>query len=257
MNDATLFSFGAEDSSYPPVKPPWLPPVATGGVLALHFAVAMISVLAPAPTYHILDATLVPYGDPFGSTEGPFGSEEQDASDEESPPPEPAEMSDEPDLAIPPPMIMSPDDLPDPTVKKEVIEPKKSVVKPRAVVAHAPREGGGPRGGLVGGASGHGGGPRGHRPLGLPEGRAPAGGKMNYAAQLAIAIRRHTPPRSDLGPGSAHVVFHVTGWGAIVGIYASGSTPAHAALARRIVGSVHAPPPPGGSFFATQDFFFH
>ncbi|MGO9768970.1 MAG: hypothetical protein ACLPSW_05330 [Roseiarcus sp.] len=197
----------------------------------------------------------MPYGDPFGSPEGPFGSQDHAAADEESPPPEPAEQSDEPDLAIPPPMIMSPDALPDPTVKKDIDE-QKSAVKHRAFVEHAPREGGGPSGWQAGGASGHGGGPRGRRPLGLPEGRAPAGSRMGYAAMLAIAIRQHTPPRSDLGPGSAHVVFHVTGWGAIVGISASGSSPEHAALARRIVGSVHAPPPPGGSFYAAQDFVF-
>jgi protein TonB len=222
----------------------------------MHAAVALISVMTPAPVYHVIDATLVPYGDPFGSLEGPFGSEDPATAEEESPPPEPAETNDEPDLAILPPTIMSPDALPDPTVKDD-IERKKAVVRDRAFVRHAPREGGARSGSQLGGASGQGGGPRGHRPLGLPEGRAAAGSQMGYAALLAIAIRQHTPARSELGPGSAHVVFHVTGWGAIIGISASGSSPAHAALARRIVGSVHAPPPPGGSFFARQDFIFH
>jgi protein TonB len=256
MSDAIVLPLEAEDAIYPSVKPPWLPPVATVFVIAMHAAVALISVLAPTPVYHVIDATLVPYGDPFGSLEGPFGVQEQATDEEETPPPEPAEASDEPDLAIPPPMIVSPDALPDPTVKHE-IDQKKMVAKHRTFAEHAPREGGGRSGNQLAGASGRGGGPRGHRPLGLPEGRAAAGSQMGYAALLAIAIRQHTPPRSDLGPGSAHVVFHVTGWGAIVGISASGSTPAHAALARRIVGSVHAPPPPGGSYFASQEFDFH
>jgi hypothetical protein len=73
-----------------------------------------------------------------------------------------------------------------------------------------------------------------------------------------IARRRDQASHADSyvrRRGAAHVGFHVNAFGAIVGISASGSSPAHAALERRIVTSVHAPPP-GVSFFGVQNFIF-
>ncbi|PPD46140.1 MAG: hypothetical protein CTY15_01830 [Methylocystis sp.] len=52
---------------------------------------------------------------------------------------------------------------------------------------------------------------------------------------LAHSIARNTPARTGLGPGSAEVTFHVKPGGFISGVTVSGSTPEHAALARRIV----------------------
>ena len=137
---------------------------------------------------------------------------------------------------MPAPLIISPDAA----VKEEIAEPKTHVVEKRTAAAPANAERRAP----------------GRRALGLPEGRAAAAGRVNYAALLAIAIRRHTPSATSIGAGAARVRFHVNAFGAVVGISVSGSSPAHAALARRIVTSIHAPPPPGGPFFGVQNFIF-
>ncbi len=176
--------------------------------------------------FHAIDVTLVPSGDPLGL-------EEQEA-DDQPPPPEEVEL---PDLAMPAPEILTPDA----PVKEEIVKPKTHVAQKRAAAERANSEQRAP----------------GRRALGLPEGRAPARSRMDYAALLAIAIRRHTPTATSVGSGTARVQFHVNAYGAVVGISASGSNPAVAALARRIVASVHAPPPPGGSFYGVQNFVFH
>ncbi len=225
MSSSTHVFFGRETASYPPVKPPWLRPVATAFVVAMHVAVAGLLIVTSVPLFHAIDVTLVPSGDPFGL-------QEQEA-DETPPPPEDVEQ---PDLAIPAPMIMSPDS----PLKEAIAEPKSHAVEKRTALARAKSEQAA----------------QGRRPLGLPEGRAAARSRMDYAALLAVAIRRHTPTATSIGAGTAHVSFHVNAFGAIVGISASGSSPAHAALARRILTSVHAPPPPGGSFFGVQNFIF-
>jgi len=131
MSYSTHPFFAIEAVSYPPVKPPWLPPAATAFVIALHAAVAWFSMSAAVHQFQMIDVTLVPFGDPFGSLEGPFDSQGQAAVDEGPPPPEPLEEVDQPDLATPPPMVMSPESQPVPTVKKEIAEPKNSVVKHR------------------------------------------------------------------------------------------------------------------------------
>ncbi len=184
-------------------------------------------VVTSVQLFHAIDVTLVPSGDPLGL-------EEQEADDQPPPPPEEVEL---PDLAIPAPLILSPDA----PVKEEIAEPKTHVAQKRTAVERANSERRAP----------------GRRALGLPEGRAAARSRMDYAALLAIAIRRHTPTATSVGSGTARVQFHVNAYGAIVGISASGSSPAVAALARRILTSIHAPPPPGGSFFGVQNFIFH
>ena len=208
------------------MKPPWLRPVVTAVVIAVHAFVAWITVVTSVQLFHAIDVTLVPSGDPLGL-------EEQEA-DDQPPPPEEVEL---PDLAMPAPKILSPDA----PVKEEIVKPKRRVVEKRAAAERANSEQRAP----------------GRRALGLPEGRAPARSRMDYAALLAIAIRRHTPTATSVGSGTARVQFHVNAYGAVVGISASGSNPAVAALARRIVASIHAPPPPGGSFYGVQNFVFH
>jgi len=224
MSSSTHVYFGRETASYPPVKRPWLRPAATAFVVAVHVAVAGLLIVTSVPLFHAIDVTLVPSGDPFGS-------QEQEA-DDTPPPPEDAEQ---PDLAMPAPMIMSPDA----PVKEAIAEPKTRTFEKRTALASA-KEHAAP----------------GRRSPGLPEGRAAARSRMDYAALLAVAITRHTPTATSIGAGTAHVGFHVNAYGVIVGISASGSSPAHAALARRILTSVHAPPPPGGSFFGVQNFIF-
>ncbi len=226
MSSSTQFFFEGATVSYPPVKPPWLRPAVTAIVIAVHVFVAWITLVTSVPLFHAIDVMLVPSGDPLGL-------EEQEA-DDQPPPPEEVEL---PDLAMPAPLILSPDA----PVKEEIVKPKTHVAEKRAAAERANSEQRAP----------------GRRALGLPEGRAPARSRMNYAALLAIAIRRHTPTATSVGGGSARVQFHVNAYGGIVGISASGSSPAVAALARRIVASIHAPPPPGGSFYAVQNFVFH
>lgn len=85
--------------------------------------------------------------------------------------------------------------------------------------------------------------------------RDPAANR-GYKALFAAAIQRHTPRRCGLGKGGACCRFDVTASGRVEIVAASGSSPAHAALARRIVESVRAPPPPGGAFRASQCFHF-
>lgn len=218
----------------PAIKPAWLRPVSLVGAVAAHAGVAWLLLAVAVPTIASLDSIsmdLVPQGD-F------FESQEVTAAEEEPPPPEEVEQ---PDLAIPPPQVMSPEAPPLPA-QKEVVEQKKKVVEKKREVDHAEkrREA------------------QAQRRIGAPEGSQGSGMSQSaYKALLAAAIRRHTPGTSSAGEGSASVTFHVTAGGGITGISASGSTPAHAALARRIMASVHAPPPPSGGFFASQNFHFH
>ena len=240
MTHITAYPFeaGASPPNNPPVKPPWLRPTAVAGVVAFHAIVAWLLMAAaiehlPLTSLDSVGLDLVPKGD-F------FESQEIAPAEEEPPPPEEAEQ---PDLAIPPPTIMAPESPPLPVKKKEIAQPKSRVVetKPTADYAKQRREA------------------QAGRRLGSPEGGSHATGmsRASYAGLLAAAIRRHTPASSSAGPGTAHVTFHVTVGGGISGVSASGSTPAHASLARRIIMSVHAPPPPGGAFFASQSFSFH
>ncbi|WP_156967962.1 hypothetical protein [Methylosinus sp. PW1] len=77
-----------------------------------------------------------------------------------------------------------------------------------------------------------------------------------YKSLLAQAIRRHTPRRATIGRGDAFCKFLVGKSGGITIIAASGSSPAHATLARRIIESLRAPPSPDGAFVASQSFHF-
>lgn len=237
MTDVSLPSFAAEAASAnpPPVKPVWLRPASLTAVLAAHATAAWLMLAMAVPTIASLESIsmdLVPQGD-F------FESQEVTAAEEEPPPPEQIEQ---PDLALPPPVVMSPE-APSLPVQKEVVEQKKKVVEKKRETERAEKK----REAQA------------RRRIGAPEGHSGASGMSQsaYKALLAAAIRRHTPATSSAGEGSASVTFHVTAGGGITGISATGSTPAHAALARRIMASVHAPPPPDGGFFASQNFHFH
>ena len=241
MSGSAQFSFEGATVSYPPVKPPWLRPVVTVLIIAVHAFVAWVTLVTSAPLFQPIDVTLVPSG-------SPLGLEEQEA-DEQPPPPEEVEQ---PELAMPAPTIMSPDA----PVKEKIVKPKRHVVeKAKTRVVEKPKTHGVDKRAAAERANSER--APGRRALGLPEGRATARSRMDYAALLAIAIRRHTPSATSVGSGTARVLFHVNAYGGIVGISASGSNPTVAALARRIVASIHAPPPPGGSFYGVQNFIFH
>ncbi|TDX67235.1 protein TonB [Methylosinus sp. sav-2] len=237
MTDAILSSFEHDGTSLgapPPVTPAWLRPASFAGVIVAHAAIGWLLLKLAVPSIASLDSVsmeLIPQGEYFES-------QEVTAAEEEPPPPEEIEQ---PDLAIPPPQVMAPDAPPLPQ-QKEIVEKKKKVVeKKKDVDRDKKRE-------AVA-----------QRRMGAPEGQSQSDGMSQsaYKALLAAAIRSHTPGASALGEGTAHCSFHVTAGGGITSVSASGSSPAHAALARRILGSVHAPPPPGGAFFASQSFHFH
>jgi protein TonB len=218
----------------PPVKPAWLRPASVAGVIVAHAAVGWLLLRLAIPSIASLDAIsmeLVPQGD-F------FESQEVNAADEEPPPPEEIET---PDLAIPPPQVMAPE-APALPQQKEIVEKKKKVVEKKKEVDHDKKREA-----------------QAKRRIGAPEGQSQSQGmsQSQYKALLAKTLREHTPARSSVGVGSANVTFLVTASGAITSVSATGSSPAHAALARQIVASVHAPRPPEGSFFAQQHFNFN
>jgi len=221
-------------SGFPPVKPRWLGPAATVAVVLAHVGVAVLLMVTAIEKYVPLESVsmdLIPEGDMFES-------QKVEAQDD-TPPPEAVEQ---PDLAIPPPMLMTPDAPPLPA-KKEVVEPRKHVVERKEVAAPAKEQREAQE----------------HHRLGMAGGRAQSGGvsRAAYGAMLAAAIRRHVPSSSSLGEGSASCSFHVTGGGGMTGISCSGSSSAHASLLQRAIASTHAPPPPGGGFFASQGVHFH
>jgi protein TonB len=234
---AALPSFASEasDSGFAPVRPRWLEPVAFAAVLLGHVALGLLFVNFALDKIVPLDsvsADLIPEGDQFESVE--------QVEMDDVPPPQEVEQ---PDFAIPPPLVMHPEAPPLPA-KKEMVEPQKQeVVEKRQEIQRAEHKQQAQER---------------HR-LGIEGGQAASGGlsRATYAAMLSAAIRRHVPGSSTLGPGTASCSFHVGPGGGMSGIGCSGSSPGHAALLHRAIASVQAPPPPGGGFFASQAVHFH
>ncbi len=215
-----------------PIKPPWLRSLTTVLVITAHVLVFGILAYTAKPTAVSLDSVsmdLVPEGD--------FFEQEEVAEADDTPPPEAVE---EPEIALPPPVVMAPDAVPLPAKKEDVDQVKKKVEQQQVQRAQQRQEA------------------QARRRYGAPEGHAASSGasQATCLAHVAAALRRHTPGSTSLGPGNAHVTFHVNVGGGISGISASGSTPAHAALARRIVSSARGPSM-CGSAFVSQGFAFH
>ncbi|CAN3989945.1 hypothetical protein [Methylocystis bryophila] len=225
---------GSLETGFPAIRPPWLRPLSIAVVLLGHVALGLLFMnfaLEKIVPLDSMSADLIPEGDQFESVE--------QVELEDTPPPEAVEQ---PDFAIPPPLVMHPEAPPLPA-KKQVVEPEKRVVekrqeRPRAEHKQQAQER--------------------HR-LGMEGGQAASGGisRATYAALLSAAIRRHVPGSSSLGAGTASCSFHIGPGGGMGGVACSGSTPAHAALLHRAIASVQAPPPPGGRFFASQSVKFH
>lgn len=96
------------------------------------------------------------------------------------------------------------------------------------------------------------------RRAGVPGGGRNGGAGASRAsclAHIAAALRAHTPGATSLGPGTAYVTFHVSPGGGVSSISATGSTPGHAALARRIVAASHGPSSCGAAFVYQQIYF--
>ncbi len=222
------------EGGFPPIRPRWLGPLTTTAVVLAHLALGVLFMdfaLEKIVPLEEVGVDLIPEGDQFESVE-------QAEMDEVSPP----EAFEQPDFAIPPPLIMHPDAPPLPA-KHEVTEQQKRVVEKRRDVQQAERKQQAQER---------------HR-LGIEGGQAASGGlsRASYAALLSAAIRRHVPSSTALGPGSATCAFHVSLGGGMAGVSCSGSSPAHASLLRMAIASVQAPPPPGGGFFAVQAVNFH
>jgi TonB family protein len=82
--------------------------------------------------------------------------------------------------------------------------------------------------------------------------------KTAYARLLAAALRRQTPKSSQQHSGSVKVAFTVDASGRVVSHTVQyTSDKALVETVDQILASVQAPPPPGGSFSAVQEFNFH
>jgi outer membrane biosynthesis protein TonB len=221
-----------EPAGPPPVNPPWLRPVATTAIVAAHLAVFAAFLFAPAPKSISLDSLTMDL-----VQEGDFIEQEEVSAAEDTPPPVAVEQ---PEVALPPPVVMAPDAIPL-AMKKEDVEKveRKREEQKQVERAEQRREA------------------QARRRAGAPEAGGGSGASQaSCLAHVAASLRQHTPGSTSLGAGSAHVTFHVNAGGGISGVSASGSTPAHAALARRIVASSRGP---GncGSAYVSQAFAFH
>jgi protein TonB len=217
----------------PPVNPPWVRPAAITAVVAAHVAVFAAFLYAPTPKTISLDSVTMDL-----VQEGDFVEQEEVSAAEDTPPPVDVEH---PDLALPPPVVMAPDAIPLAVKRDDVDEIKKKQEERKQVerAEHA-REA------------------QARRHAGAPQGAGSSGGasQATCLAHVAASLRSHTPGSTSLGAGSAHVTFHINPGGGISGVSASGSSPAHAALARRIVASSRGPGS-CGSAFVSQGFSFH
>ena len=262
---------GAQFEQRPLLRPRWLHPIATGSVVGIFCAFFASGVYWPqSPVIDLggINADLIPEGvsleagDPAPegySLDDPLPVETASLTEEGMD----ELISDEP----PPPLIMEPDAVPTPA-KKEKAEKKEKVEKPKKVEQkarerrEAANEGqssaeNARRYGRPGGAGQGSGSARVAGRFGLPGGSGDAAGaaQATCLAQIAASIRGHTPAVTSLGPGTVNVTFYVNSGGGISSISASGGSPAHAALARRIVAAARGPSS-CGAVFARQGITF-
>lgn len=86
---------------------------------------------------------------------------------------------------------------------------------------------------------------------------APALSESKFLSALYSAIARRTPPASPAGDGEVTASFHVNAQGKIDKVTIDKTTsPALAEAVKKILSSVEAPPPPGGSMDIGQTFKF-
>ncbi|MGE5389329.1 MAG: energy transducer TonB [Hyphomicrobiales bacterium] len=223
---------GEEPAGPPPINPPWLRPAAITAIVAAHIAVFVAFLYAPAPKTISLDSLTMDL-----VQEGDFVEQQEVSAAEDTPPPVAVEQ---PDLALPPPVVMAPDPIPL-AMKKEDVEKTERKREEQKQVEHAEqrREA------------------QARRRAGAPDAGGGSGASQaSCLAHVAASLRQHTPGSTSLGPGPAQVTFHVNAGGGISGVSASGSSPGHAALARRIVSSSRGPGSCGAAF-VSQAFAFH
>jgi hypothetical protein len=82
--------------------------------------------------------------------------------------------------------------------------------------------------------------------------------QSKFLGLLYSEIAKRTPEDNPAGPGEVTASFIVNAQGKVDKVTIDkSSSPAHAELVRKILGSVQAPPPPGGSMDVGQTFKFH
>ena len=241
----------------PPLRPAWLHPLSAFVVIAAHVSffaifmywvrpqlIALGSINAELVREGDIDAELAPEGD---SLEGePMTEAEAKADDSVS------------ESSLPPPLVMEPDTTSLSANKEDVakvikVEKKRSERRSaeNASASHEARvrrryglpgghgQGAGTSrvGGRYGVPGGRGQGSGAGGRYGVPGGRGQGAGasQATCLAGVAAATRQHMPGATSLGPGTAYVTFYVNLGGGISVVSATGSTPAHASLARRLV----------------------
>jgi protein TonB len=233
----------------PPLRPSWLHPLLAVSIVAVHAAFFASGIYWPEPQVADLgaiNAELVPEGDSLDAGDPAPDGDSLDVSAEREPPE--AESAED---AAPPPAVMEPEETASPVAAPVRRDAKpKSPEKKRAEKRAAPTAGTARaasadkrRYGIPGGTGQGTGTARVAGRYGLPGGRGQGAAASQAAClvQVATSIRRHLPGATSLGPGTANVTFYVNAGGGISGISASASSPAHAALAKRIVASSRGP----------------
>lgn len=228
----------------PPLRPDKTYPLAAAFVIAAHVLVFAAFVRIAQPVLvplGAIDAELVPEGDYF---------EAQALSETDLPPdqsePETAKME-EPEITAPAPARLAPE-APKLPAKKEA----KTAEKPRPKSEKKSQERRDVQYGAERRAA------QAARRYGAPGGRGGAGAGASQASCLALvaaALRSHTPGSTSLGPGTAFITFRINPGGGLAVVSASGTTPAHAALARRLVSAARGPGT-CGSAFVSQSIYF-
>ncbi|MGA8171193.1 MAG: energy transducer TonB [Methylocystis sp.] len=92
-----------------------------------------------------------------------------------------------------------------------------------------------------------------------PASQAPAAlSQSKFLGLLYSEIARRTPPENKAGAGDVKASFHVNAQGKIDKVVIEKTTSAaHAEMVKKILASVQAPAPPGGSCDVSQSFKFH
>ena len=239
-----LLSLNEPPQDKPPLRPEKLPRLALALVVSAHVIFFASFIYLAQPEFLSLggiNAELIPEGDFFEAeaiTEADIDQNEQIN----------AEMVEEPDLALPPPIIMNPDSPPLPA-KKEVQDIREKTKdkqnqqkKETRNIARASekREA------------------QARRRYGAPEGRgsnSSSGSQATCLAHVAASLRRHSPGATSLGGGHVQVVFHINAGGGLSLVSASGTSSAHEALARRIVSASHGPSTCGAAYVRQNIYF--
>jgi protein TonB len=214
-----------------PLQPAWLRPAAITLIVIAHIAFFAAFMAWEKPSIVALESMTMDL-----VQEGDFFEAEEVAEAEDRPPPVVVE---DPELALPPPEVMAPDAIPLPAKRDNLEKVEKQREEQQTEQATQAREA------------------QARRHAGAPDGRSGSGASQSVClAHVASDLRRHTPGSTSLGTGHAHVTFRINMGGGISDISVSASTPAHAALARRIVASSRGPGS-CSSAYVSQSFAFH